>query len=362
MRRTTQIIAIRGVNAAPTVSANTISLLGGVYTGSYTYTDADLDLENNEPPQALDLNISGTPEVTQVQTASFTFYSPNLYTAGTHTYQWYRADDTLGTNEAQIAGATSITYTTVAGDIGKVLSVDVTVVQTATGSANGNNSATFRSGYTPTIGNGFDLSDIPYHMVFTPAGMSDDGDLHWTNEGSIGGELLGTGASKPTLNAGQIDFAGSQYLDAAIVPSAGSDYDIMFKAKWDDFTIERVLYVLTTDTRNFFNTTGSLWRMQGTNTVTTVGSADTSEHIFRVSKQYPNVIIQVWNTTGSTPILDETLSGINTSGIGAGSMRVGAKLTGGNAFDGFIKYLCIMLDGNLSQSQVDGTVDYMQNN
>ena len=39
----------------------------------------------------------------------------------TYTYQWYRADDALGTNEAVISGATSSSYSTVVADDGKFL-------------------------------------------------------------------------------------------------------------------------------------------------------------------------------------------------------------------------------------------------
>jgi hypothetical protein len=76
-------------NAKPTISATSISLGGGILDGPYTYADVDDDLENNLPPEVQSLIITGTGEVGETLTASWTFFSPSGYSAGTHLYLVY---------------------------------------------------------------------------------------------------------------------------------------------------------------------------------------------------------------------------------------------------------------------------------
>ena len=90
--------AISAANAAPTatsVAYTGTETEGETLTGSYTYNDVDGDVE------------------------------------GISTFQWYRADDVGGTNEAAISGATSSTYTLVSADIGKHIKFEVTPVAAA---------------------------------------------------------------------------------------------------------------------------------------------------------------------------------------------------------------------------------------
>jgi len=96
---------IVAANAAPVASAVSITGLitqGQTLTGNYTYTDAETDLE------------------------------------ATSTFRWTRSDDNIGIgiNETTIAGATSSTYTLVAGDIGKYIKFYVTPIA-ATGTITG---------------------------------------------------------------------------------------------------------------------------------------------------------------------------------------------------------------------------------
>jgi hypothetical protein len=62
---------------------------------------------------------SGTEAVGETLSGGIIYFDAEGDAAGTHTYQWYRADDALGTNEAAISGATSINYTLVSADEGK---------------------------------------------------------------------------------------------------------------------------------------------------------------------------------------------------------------------------------------------------
>src|SRR5437868_503073 len=68
---------------------------------------------------------------------------------GTHTYNWYRADNTAGTtNKVQISGALTNKYTPTAEDQGKYLVFEVTPVS-ATGTPN-TSAANARSKVTAT--------------------------------------------------------------------------------------------------------------------------------------------------------------------------------------------------------------------
>ncbi|WP_179097697.1 S-layer homology domain-containing protein [Paenibacillus sp. FSL H7-0331] len=80
-------------NSAPTSAAATISgaaKVGQTLTGSYTYSDADGDLE------------------------------------GVSLFKWYRSDDAAGTNKSAITGATAKTYVLQVADLGKLISFEVT--------------------------------------------------------------------------------------------------------------------------------------------------------------------------------------------------------------------------------------------
>tara|TARA_R110000796_G_scaffold252640_2_gene389880 strand:- start:127983 stop:143453 length:15471 start_codon:yes stop_codon:yes gene_type:complete len=91
--QTTWNFTVKEANVAPVAQGVSIKkslVVDGVLEGSYTYSDANDDAE------------SGT------------------------TFQWYRADDTSGTNRAAISGASSQTYTVVNDDNGKYVSFEVT--------------------------------------------------------------------------------------------------------------------------------------------------------------------------------------------------------------------------------------------
>ncbi|MEQ8546586.1 MAG: BspA family leucine-rich repeat surface protein, partial [Cyclobacteriaceae bacterium] len=91
--QTTWNFTTKEANVAPVATGVTLKkslVVDGVLEGSYTYTDANGDVE-----------------------------------AGT-TFKWYRADDVNGTNKAEITGATTGSYTIVNGDNGKFISFEVT--------------------------------------------------------------------------------------------------------------------------------------------------------------------------------------------------------------------------------------------
>jgi len=56
--------------------------------------------------------LSGVKEVGQTLSITLNYFDTEGDAPGTHTYQWYRADDVNGTNETAISGKSSSTYTT----------------------------------------------------------------------------------------------------------------------------------------------------------------------------------------------------------------------------------------------------------
>jgi hypothetical protein len=102
----------------------------GVMIWSDDLTSSEItELENGPEPvvvSGLD-SVSGTASVGSTLSASgATWGLDSPYGSGTngtitYSYQWTRSDDGTGTNEADISGATSSTYTTVSADVGKYI-------------------------------------------------------------------------------------------------------------------------------------------------------------------------------------------------------------------------------------------------
>jgi hypothetical protein len=82
----------------------------------------------NNPPVASSVITTGSYNVENVITGSFIYTDFDLDLQGTSQTQWYRADDALGTNRVLIAGATSATYTLLPVDGGEYITYGVTPV------------------------------------------------------------------------------------------------------------------------------------------------------------------------------------------------------------------------------------------
>jgi hypothetical protein len=91
---------------------------------------------NNAAPTAIDVLITGTTKIDETLTASYTYEDAENDAEGTSTFQWYRADNITGTNEAPIADATGLTYKTVDADLNKFIRFGITPLATA-GTLNG---------------------------------------------------------------------------------------------------------------------------------------------------------------------------------------------------------------------------------
>ena len=85
----------------------------------------------NQAPTASSVTISGTLSNGQTLTGNYTYSDAEGDTQGSSTFVWRRADDSSGTNAANISGATNLTYTLTASDVGKYISFCVTPVATS---------------------------------------------------------------------------------------------------------------------------------------------------------------------------------------------------------------------------------------
>ena len=81
---------------------------------------------SNTMPLAKNVSVSGILSVGELLTANYTYEDAEGDVEGTSLYQWYRADDALGTNEMAITGATNLNYMLSVNDNGKYLSFGVT--------------------------------------------------------------------------------------------------------------------------------------------------------------------------------------------------------------------------------------------
>lgn len=111
------------------VSIPAILQVGVAATVTYTYYSSNGRPENNRPPLAEDLVLSGTTTVGQVLTATIVeLRIPNGSTAGTHTYRWYRCTDAQESNDI-LLGETNSSYTLVEADSAKLIRVECNPVQ-----------------------------------------------------------------------------------------------------------------------------------------------------------------------------------------------------------------------------------------
>lgn len=105
-----------------------------VYNGSYwenIYCPT-----NNTIPSATNVSITGILNVGETISGTYLYQDNESDAEDVSLFQWYRADDTSGTNEIVIPGATSVNYAVSTSDDGKFLSFGVTPIA-ATGALTG---------------------------------------------------------------------------------------------------------------------------------------------------------------------------------------------------------------------------------
>ncbi len=117
----------------PETTARTISFTVNDGDGSGVAVTRSLSIEAvNDLPYATDVivHILTTLQVASNVEGKFTYNDYENNPAGTHIYQWYRADNASGVGAAVISGATNNTYTLTQQDGGKYIAVEITPVQT----------------------------------------------------------------------------------------------------------------------------------------------------------------------------------------------------------------------------------------
>ncbi|RXR31259.1 hypothetical protein EQG68_10255 [Flavobacterium piscinae] len=80
----------------------------------------------NTVPTANNVTFSGGLNVGQVVTGTYTYQDAQLDLEATSDFQWYRADSNTGTNSIAISGANALTYTLTSNDVGKYIAFGVT--------------------------------------------------------------------------------------------------------------------------------------------------------------------------------------------------------------------------------------------
>jgi hypothetical protein len=258
-------VAAAPPNSAPTATNVSVSgtvQVGRVLTGSYTYGDADGDMEGastyrwlrsgvaitgatartytlvaadqgamirfevtpvavtgaspgapvqssavgpvaaaNNAPVASNVTISGTPQVGQILTGTYTYTDSEADLEGASTYRWLRAG-------APISGATARTYTLVAADEGALIRFEVTPVA-ATGTSPGT------AVLSPSVGPvaGITGSGVVQVRVSARADDAEEGingvvstgssDLELVNDGAtLGDQLVGIRFTAVTIPRG----------------------------------------------------------------------------------------------------------------------------------------------------------------
>ncbi len=79
------------------------------------------DMVSSSAPSATSVAHSGNISVGSILTGTYTYNDAQSIPEGTSIYKWYVADDASGTNETQIIGANSLTYTIAITYIGKYI-------------------------------------------------------------------------------------------------------------------------------------------------------------------------------------------------------------------------------------------------
>jgi len=100
------------------------------------YNGVDSQWENvycmpvNQAPVANNVTFSGLLEDGETLTASFAYSDAEGDPAGTHIYNWYRADDASGTNQILLQSGSSNTYVLTASEVNSYIAVEITPVAT----------------------------------------------------------------------------------------------------------------------------------------------------------------------------------------------------------------------------------------
>jgi hypothetical protein len=359
-------------NQPPSATVNA-SLNAGVITGSYTYSDGQSDLEENQKPVVRNAYITGDLRQGQTLTANYTYFSLHGYAFASVNYQWYRADNKGGEFNINnpltlIGGATNSTYVLQAADVGKYIFCRIQVTQTG----GGNTSSEYVYCYTQKIySNAFTPTEIPFAIALLPANMSDNGTTFtWTNSGTKGGSLTATGTARPSIVGSKADFVTDDRITGNILPLSTGRYEIWIRVRRDTITSQQRPYVLGSDSKSMLNTTGTPKKVRFSSTTQNDTSGtpalDNTERIYRVIfNGVGGATIQVdKNLVNDTYYINESFTGQNNTGLVENQTLVlGSNLAGSGSFlDGTIDHFYIYPNGELTAIEADFMWEYIQNN
>lgn len=117
----TQAVTNNVLNAIPVASSVVLTETSGVYSLGYAYSNTGAINEAFQETQWKSITFDTIPEVGGLVTAIV-----DPLPVDTYTYKWYVSDDNQGTNDTEISGATSISYTPILADLNKHLRIEVT--------------------------------------------------------------------------------------------------------------------------------------------------------------------------------------------------------------------------------------------
>jgi hypothetical protein len=123
-----QSVKYNNTSQNPNTSARTLSFTVNDGSANSNTTTRNVSVTGvNDPPVATNVQFSPPSVFIGVtRTGTFTYTDPEGNSAGTHTYQWYRATMSNGSDAVAIAGAASTTYKPVKADGQKYISFEVT--------------------------------------------------------------------------------------------------------------------------------------------------------------------------------------------------------------------------------------------
>jgi hypothetical protein len=178
---------------------------------AFTFFHKNSLLENNKPPTAEDVLITGTATTGSILTAAVQdYFSRSGYAAGAHVYRWYSCPNYYGTGEVLLQSGTNNQYTITSNEVAKYIRVEVDIKQSGGFNVTGD---AVTSRYTSRVPSaGFDpVYSIAWEKAFVPVNIGGTvGDQKWFNAGNIPGDAAKvTGMNSPTLVGGVLNFASA---------------------------------------------------------------------------------------------------------------------------------------------------------
>ncbi|MBP6074655.1 MAG: T9SS type A sorting domain-containing protein [Flavobacterium sp.] len=192
---------------------NSMSNVAKLFLDDFQYSNT---LPNNTAPVATSVSILGATNIDQTLTGSYTYSDGDSDVEGTSTYKWYRADDTSGTNSAEISSATSSSYLLQLADSNKYIRFSVVPIA-QTGIVTGE--STFSSwqgpvGAASTTWDGLTWSDgVPTSFV----DVSITGDLTTTGNISCDDLTINSGKTLTVASGYTLSVAGNIVNNGAII-------------------------------------------------------------------------------------------------------------------------------------------------